>query len=636
MKQIILGTAGHIDHGKTALVKALTGTDTDRLKEEKERGITIELGFAHLDLPSGQAVGIVDVPGHERFVKNMVAGATGIDMVALVVAADEGIMPQTKEHLDICTLLGVTHGLVVLTKVDLVDEEWRELVTEDVAGFLTGTFLEGAPVVPVSAVTGEGLDDLLKALDDLAALVVPRREGGPFRLPADRVFTMRGFGTVITGTAASGRITVGSPVTIYPDGIQSKLRGLQVHNQDVTEARAGQRTAVNLPGLEKSDLARGMVVAEMDSLHPTTRLDVRLRLLAGAPRPLKHRRRVRLHAGTAEQLVTVVLLEGDQVEPGDEALAQLRLPHPLAVLPGDRFVLRSESPITTIGGGVFLDVDPPVHRRRDAGVIAGLNGLAAFEPEFAVVYHLAQAGARGLSQADLKRRLGLTAAALTKVVDALASAGRIVRFDPEQHRFVTAETLDRLADEVAAILDKFHGENPLQAGIKREELRSRLAGAHRQIEARLFGKLMDRMTKAGRIVAEKDLVRAAGHEVRLGADTAATRDKVLAMYRQAGLAPPYVKEVAAALPGAEEVIRLAAEDGTLVKVKPDLFYDTAVLAGLKDNVRAFFREHEKMSAADFKDLTGLSRKWVIPLLEYFDSTRFTMRLGDHRILREQG
>jgi selenocysteine-specific elongation factor len=635
MKQIILGTAGHIDHGKTALVKALTGTDTDRLKEEKERGITIELGFARLDLPSGQALGIVDVPGHERFVKNMVAGASGIDIVALVVAADEGIMPQTKEHLDICSLLGVDQGLVVLTKIDLVDDEWLELVTDDVTTFLAGTFLEGAPLVGVSALTGQGLDELRRVLDELAAEVVPRREGGPFRLPADRVFTMRGFGTVITGTAVSGRITVGSPVTVYPEQIPSKIRGLQVHNQDVTEARAGQRTAINLQGLEKSDLARGMVVAEMDSMHPTTRLDVRLRLLPGAPRPLKHRRRVRLHAGTTEQLVTVILLEGDQVEPGAEALAQLRSPQPLAVLPGDRFVLRSESPITTIGGGVFLNVAPPVHRRRDQAVIDGLTGLAGFDPEFAVEYHLGHAQTQGLSQADLKKRLGLTDSLFTKILDSLASGGRIVRFDPEQRRFVTARTLDKLAEEATAILEKFHQDNPLQAGIKREELRSRLAGRFRQIEAKLFGKLMDRMTKAGAVAAEKDLVRAAGHEVRLGADAAATRDKVVEMYRQAGLAPPFVKEVAAAHPGAEEVIRLAAEEGDLVKVKPDLFYDASALARLKDDVRTFFQKSEKMSASDFKDLTGLSRKWAIPLLEYFDSNRFTMRLGDHRILRDK-
>ncbi|MBU0514531.1 MAG: selenocysteine-specific translation elongation factor [Proteobacteria bacterium] len=635
MKQIILGTAGHIDHGKTSLVKALTGTDTDRLKEEKERGITIELGFARLELPSGQVVGIVDVPGHERFVKNMVAGASGVDLVALVVAADEGVMPQTREHMDICSLLGVELGLVVLTKIDLVDEEWLELVTEDVASYLAGTFLDGAPIMPVSAQTGQGLGDLLQALDDLAARVSPKRDWGPFRLPADRVFTMRGFGTVLTGTALSGSVETGRPVTVYPEGISSRIRGLQVHGREVTEGRAGQRTAINLQGLEKSDLARGMVVADPDSMYPSTRLDVHFRLLPGAPRPLKHRRRVRLHAGTAEQLVTVILLDRDQVEPGDEIFAQLRLPGPLAVFPGDRFVLRSESPITTIGGGVFLDVAPPIHKRRNPDVMAGLERLRGLEPEFAVVYHLDHAGPVGLGQDDLGRRLGLTPGPLTKVLEPLRSSGRIVRFDAEKNRYVGAGALDDLGSEAAGILRRFHRQNPLQAGIKREELRSRLAGRNRELDPKLFGRLLDRLTKEGRVAADKDLVRLADHEVRLGAGTAQTKDEVLALYRRAGLAPPYLKEVAAQHLGARDVVRLAVEAGELIKVKPELFYDAGVMDRLKDDVRKFFAQNEKMSAGDLKDLTGLSRKYIIPLLEFFDSTRFTMRLGDHRVLRHK-
>ena len=376
MKQVILGTAGHIDHGKTTLIKGLTGIDTDRLKEEKERGITIELGFAHLSLPSGQVLGIVDVPGHEKFVKNMVAGATGIDIVALVIAADEGVMPQTREHLEICQLLRVKRGLVVLTKVDMVDQEWIELVKDDVSSFLAGTFLADAPILEVSAVTGKGLQELTDLLDAMVKEVPEREAGNFFRLPVDRVFTMKGFGTVITGTTMSGSIKTGDEVTVYPQGLESRIRGIQVHNMEVNEVSAGLRTAINLQGLEKEELQRGNVVATKDSLRQTRMVDVVFHLLASAPRKLKNRSIVRFHAGTAEIISTIVLLDRDELTPGQTCFAEIRLEEPTAVMSHDRYVLRSYSPVRTIGGGEILNALAQRKKRLSETTLSELKVLS--------------------------------------------------------------------------------------------------------------------------------------------------------------------------------------------------------------------------------------------------------------------
>ncbi|MFA5112621.1 MAG: selenocysteine-specific translation elongation factor, partial [Desulfobaccales bacterium] len=370
---IILGTAGHIDHGKSALIKALTGTDPDRLKEEKLRGITIELGFAELQLPGGQHLGIVDVPGHERFVRHMVAGATGMDLVALVIAADEGVMPQTREHLEICQLLKVKQGLVVLTKVDLVEDDWLELVEEEVREALKGTFLEGAPILPFSAVTGFGKDELLKALGELADQVPPKPVSGIFRLPIDRVFTIKGFGTVVTGTAISGSLKVADAVTIYPPGFKAKVRGLQVHGQSVERALAGNRTAINLQGLEKEELDRGMVVAPTGAMVASRRLDAFLEILSSAPRPLKHRQAVRLHTGTSERVAMPLILDADDMPPGASGYVQFFLREPLALKPGDRLVIRSFSPAFTWGGGQVLHVNPTRHKRHNPEVLSHLK-----------------------------------------------------------------------------------------------------------------------------------------------------------------------------------------------------------------------------------------------------------------------
>ena len=390
---IILGTAGHIDHGKTSLIKALTGVNTDRLKEEKIRGITIELGFASLTLPSGQRIGIVDVPGHERFVRHMLAGASGMDLVALIIAADEGVMPQTREHLEICQLLNVKRGLVVLTKIDMVEEEWLELVEEDVRNFLAGTFLDGAPIIRFSALTGQGKTALLETLGKLCADIQPKPVTGIFRLPVDRVFTIKGFGTVVTGTAISGRVRVGDLVEVYPPQFKARVRNIQVHDENVEEALAGSRTAINLQGIDKLDLERGMVVATPEALLASQRLDARLDILPSAIRPLKNRREVRLHTGTSEELATVILLSQDELPPGESGLVQFRLSAPLAVKPFDRFVIRNVSPALTIGGGHFLHISPPKHRRLQEGVIKDLEFLEKCSEAERIAFHLA--GIRG-------------------------------------------------------------------------------------------------------------------------------------------------------------------------------------------------------------------------------------------------
>ena len=421
MKQIVLGSAGHIDHRKTSLVKALTGTDTDRLKEEKARGITIELGFAFLDLPSGQRLGIVDVPGHEKFVKNMVAGATGIDLVALVIAADEGVMPQTREHLDICSLLDVRTGLVVLTKTDMVDEEWLGLVQEDVAEYLEGTFLAGAPIVPVSSTTRQGIDEMVRVLDEMVSTLDERPAFGPWRLPVDRVFTMKGFGTVITGTAVGGAVSIGQEVEIYPRDIKAKVRGLQVHNQEVQEARRGQRTAVNLQGVEKAVIERGDVVATPGSLQPSLWLDLECSALKDMLRPLKNRAPIRFHTGTGEIMGRVMFLDRDDLKPGEHCYCQVRLESPVAVMAGDRYVLRSYSPVATVAGGTILHPHPGRHKRRRPEIIEDLRTLQLGSPAERIAVHARLAGEAGITAGELVRLVNLPGKDLERLLTELSS-----------------------------------------------------------------------------------------------------------------------------------------------------------------------------------------------------------------------
>jgi selenocysteine-specific elongation factor len=632
---VILGTAGHIDHGKSALIKALTGTDPDRLKEEKLRGITIELGFAYLNLPTGQRLGIVDVPGHERFVRHMVAGATGMDLVALVIAADEGVMPQTREHLEICQLLKVKQGLVVLTKIDLVEEDWLELVAEEVREALKGNFLEDAPLVRFSAVTGAGKAELLATLAELAAQVPPKPGSGIFRLPIDRVFTIKGFGTVVTGTAISGHLKVGDAVMVYPPAFKAKVRGLQVHGAAVEEALAGNRTAVNLQGLEKEELERGMVVAPPGALISSRRLDVYLNILASAPRPLKHRQAVRLHTGTAERVGMPLLLDAEELAPGASGYVQFFLREPLALKPGDRFVIRSFSPAFTWGGGVILHVNPVRHKRFQEPLLTGLQTLEQGSPESVLSFYLEEAGAAGRSREELTALLPWDPGELANLLNTMVSKGQAFLYDQENRRYVLTKTVQDLEQQIRGQLTAYHRQNPLKPGLSKEELRRKLPP---QMEVRLFNHLLSSLSQKGLVLVEKDLVRLSGHKVTLAGAQEDQVNLLEALYRRSRLSPPTLKEAAAALttplPQAQQLLRVLVNQGRLVKVKEDLYFHQEAMADLKAALVDFLKTNQEITVVQFKDLTQTSRKFTIPLLEYFDSQRVTVRVGETRRLRE--
>lgn len=636
MKKIILGTAGHIDHGKTSLIKAVTGTNTDRLKEEQKRGITIELGFAALDLPSGRHLGIIDVPGHEKFVKNMVAGATGIDIVAMVIAADEGVMPQTREHMEICTLLGVKHGLVVLTKIDMVDEEWLELVTEDIREFTIGTFLEDAPVVPVSAVSGRGLPRFIDALDSLSEGVPERSASGLFRLPVDRVFTMKGFGTVITGTLISGRIAVGETIMIYPGKITSKVRGLQVHNQSQETAEAGMRTAINFQGLEKAAINRGDMIARENTLIPSYMVDLELHYLASNKKPIKSRTQVRFHTGTSESMGNLILLDREELSPGQACPAQIRLEEPVSLIRDDRFVVRSYSPVRTIGGGKVLNPIPVKHKRFQQEIIDGLKGLIDAPPEDIIDYQARMAGPTGVTFAELLLMTNLPEKALTTTIGSLLNTQAMILVDKENRTYVHQRIFDRLKTLSMDVLDRYHRTNPLKPGISKEELKSKFP---RQARGKLFTQVLNRMIKDRQLILEDDTVRLAAHTVSLQVDQEDLKQRILDVYRQSRLTPPYFREIVKNLDvdakTAKAVLALLVGEGSLIKVKEDLYYDHRAVEKLKDELVGYLVEKGEISTPEFKDMTGASRKYVIPLIEHFDAINLTIRVGDIRKLRKR-
>lgn len=632
MKQIILGTAGHIDHGKTSLVKALTGIDTDRLKEEKERGITIELGFAYLDLPNGQRLGIIDVPGHERFIKNMVAGASTIDLVALIIAADEGVMPQTREHLDICSILGIKKGLVALTKIDMVEEDWLDLVQEDIKEFLKGTFLEEAPIIPVSSSTGQGIPELIALLERQSAEVEERSSAGIFRLPVDRVFTMRGFGTVITGTAISGSLSVGDQVTLYPQEIQAKVRGIQVHNQDAEQVRAGLRTAINLQGIEKATVNRGDVVASALGLHSTVLLDLRLRLLKSLQKPLKHRSQIRFHSGTSEILGRVLLLEGEEIKPGESGFCQIRLTEPLALLPGDLAVIRSYSPVQTIGGAEVLNVMPTKHKRFNADVQDQLRILQTGLDAEKAALQILLAGARGMARQKLGRVLPLPSKKIDEILKDLLSQKILIQWDKENKHIIHQQEFSKLSQAINQELTGYHQANPLKPGLLKEELKSRLP----QIgETKLFNFILNHLAEQGVLVQEKELVRLSGHKVQLKEDQQAVQDALEKVYLTSGLQPPYFKELIEQFSKGQprQVLELMVKEGKLVKVKEDLYFHKQPVEALKQKLIQWLKEKGEITTPEFKDLTQTSRKYTIPLLEYFDALQVTMRVDDRRLLR---
>ncbi len=633
MRHLIIGTAGHIDHGKTALVKALTGTDTDRLKEEKERGISIELGFAFLTLPDGAQAGIVDVPGHERFVKTMLAGVGGIDLVILVIAADEGVMPQTREHLHICELLQVKRGLVALTKADLVDAEWLEMVRADIAEALRGTFLAGSPVVPCSAVTGQGLPALLEAIQAQAAAAEPKRTEGTLRLPIDRVFTIRGFGTVITGTLWSGTLAMGDEVAILPMDLRSRVRRLQVHGETVERALAGQRTAVNLPGLEVSQIERGDVLCLPGTLRASELFDATLSLLADAPRPLLNRARIRFHLGTCERLARVVLLDREELQPGDETSVHLRLESPSAALPRDRYVIRSYSPAVTIGGGSILDPNPPRERRSRAKVIEHLRILERGSATDRVERHLLAAGFMPVTSEDLRARTDLEPAAVADSLrELVAKNSAVLVGNKGEAGALHAERVAQLEREILGRLAEFHAKEPLKDGLAKEELRSKLPP---RLTPATFGWILTRLMEARKIAVARDKVRLAEHRPTLSAAEEELKAKIEAAYRTAAFQPSTPEGVLAGFQAerklGQAVFRRLVDDGILVRVKEDIFLHRDWYQEMRQRVLGHFQTQSSINVGTMKDLFGVSRKYAIPFLEHLDDVRVTRRQGDERV-----
>lgn len=618
MKNIIIGTAGHIDHGKTALVRALTGIDTDRLKEEKQRGISIDLGFAHLQLSSTIRLGLVDVPGHERFIKNMLAGVSGIDAVLFVIASDESIKPQTREHFDICMLLGVRKGIVVLTKSDLTEGDLLELARLEAAEFVRGSFLEDAPIVAVSAATGAGLDELRAEMAKLAATIAEKDSSQYFRLPVDRAFAMRGFGTVVTGTLVSGSVHVDQEIELHPARKRVRVRGIQVHGAAVQQATAGQRTALNLAGVDLTDLARGMTLAEAGRFETTTRIDCALQLLPSA-KPLKHRSPVHLHAGTAEVEAEVRRLSGtDPIAPGSREYVRLVLSEPLLLLPGDRFIIRKFSPVITIGGGVVLDIAPP---RR-----APLKRLETLEtaPLADRIALLARESRYGMSMAELVTRTGLMESDLHKA----ASAATLVVLDTPHFWLLDPNWVSKTLEALHEHLKQFHRQNPLLAGVSKEELRSKfLPGAPPW--------LMDALlVRTKTLAADGETVRLSSHKLALKQDEAEATAKIENAFRSAGLATPAVHEVLAKSgvdpARARTLLQLMLRDKRLVRVSDELVFHASAMKSLRDLLAQ--KKGLQFAVPEFKDWTGISRKYAIPLLEYLDRERITRREGDSRIV----
>jgi selenocysteine-specific elongation factor len=633
MKHLILGTAGHIDHGKTSLVKALTGVDTDRLKEEKARGITIELGFAHLDL-DGYRLGIVDVPGHERFIRTMVAGVGGMDLVLLVIAADEGIMPQTREHLEICRLLGVKHGLVALTKADLVDPEWLGLVTEEVKQFIAGSFLADAPVLPVSSRTGEGLPALKSELERLAAAVEPKRPEGFFRLPVDRVFTVTGFGTVVTGTLLSGEIRTGDAVELLPSGIRCKVRGIETHGSRGDIGVAGQRVAVNLQGVEHERLARGDVLVPEGIYRTTRSVDVALHHLPSEEKPLRNRTILRLHSATYEVPAQVILLDRDRLSPGDSAYCRIRPATPVLLLPGDPFILRSSSANTTLGGGRVLDPSPPGRRRRAPEALELLRALEGDEESEKIRLLVASSLLSGLGVEEIARRTGISPRRLEALLSQLLSSGEIVQAVREPRIFVSRAAFGSLKEKIQAELQGYLNENPLKDGIGKEELKSRLP---RRSDPRFFGPLLSALEKEGKAVVERELVKLPGRKGAASAGESGLQTGIAEALRRGGAEPPTIREYCDRFRCTEkaalEHLNFLSRTGTAVKVKSDLFYHAESLAAIREKLVSFLQAKGEISPQEFRDLTGLSRKYMIPLLEFFDGERLTIRVGEKRVLR---
>jgi selenocysteine-specific elongation factor len=632
MKYIILGTAGHIDHGKSSLVKALTGTDPDRLKEEKERGITLDLGFASLDLPGGNRLGIVDVPGHEGLIKNMLAGVGGMDIVMLVIAADEGVMPQTREHLAICDLLHVKKGLIVLTKMDMVDKDWLVLVQDEVRDFVKGTFLEKSPLVAVSSKTGENLPALLQELARISTEVTPKSSNGILRLPIDRVFTMKGFGTVITGTLLSGTISAEQEVEVLPRGIKTKVRGVQSHNQAVPRGVAGQRIAVNLQGVEKDQLSRGDTIVSAGFFKPTKTLDAKLELLKQAPRGLKTGSRIRFYNSTQEAIGRITVLGSNILAPGEEACVQLRLEQPVIVQQGDRYILRFYSPMETLGGGMVLN--PHTRRHKNATMQESLKNLGVLETgtlddRLALLVH-----GKGLTGMDEPEAIGTIASDKPEIASSLASLAQkkiVLRID---NLYVHSSHVAALEKKVLDLIKHYHVENPLKPGLDKEELKGML---RMRLNPKVLNMTVDSLVKKNQLAAEGSKLRVPGFKPANSAVNDEVKNRIVDAIKKGGTQPPVREELPALFSisekDAKDLLKLLADEGRTIRINDSLHLDKDVVETIRADLKKHLEEKKEITMAEFRDLARTSRKFAVPIMEYFDSQKVTQRVGDKRVLR---
>jgi len=626
---VVIGTAGHIDHGKSALVRALTGTDPDRLKEEQERGMTTDLGFAFL----GDEITVIDVPGHERFVRHMLAGASTIDLVILVVAADDGVMPQTREHFEICRLMGIRRGLVAINKADLADSDMLELVRLDVAELIRGSFLEDAPVIPVSALTGQGVIELRQAILDLARQVPAKPDRGVFRMPIDRNFVMRGFGTVVAGTVLSGAARVGDRLELLPEVREVRLRGIQKHGRPAESAGLGERAALNLQGIEREAAMRGSVLATPGYYTPTDMFNGWVYYLKDAGRPLRNLTRLKLHIGTAEVMARVLLIDAKELEPGREALVQCRVEEPVVCDWNDHFVLRAFAPQQTVGGGVVLEANPDKERRFDATAIARLKALRTGEAGSVLEQYLVKARFEARSLAQATKDLALADADAGKMLDVLAKTAKVRRLQFESKEYLVHEQawVDARAT-VLAVLEKFHKESPFRMGIRRSELRAK-AG----LSLPVFETLLSGLVAAGQLAIQEDRVRLASHSLKLGPAEQKQFDRVEALYLETGFATPPLPEALAGVEKklAERVRAALLESGRLVDVGESVVLHRVVVRQAEEKIRGLFSSKSELTASEIRQELGTSRKYLIPLLNYFDSRGLTQRKGEVRILRQR-
>lgn len=634
MKYIVVGTAGHVDHGKTALIKALTGIDTDRLKEEKERGMSIDLGFAYLNLPNDICAEIIDVPGHEHFIKNMLAGVGFLDLALLVIAANEGVMPQTKEHLDILKLLAVKKGIIVLTKIDLVDKEWLSLVSENVKEITKNTFFENAPIIYVSSITGEGLEKLKQIISELAQEIEPRNISLPFRLPVDRVFKMEGFGTVVTGTLVSGTLKLDDPVEVLPQRIKSRVRQLQSHKGKINQAVAGQRLGINLAGIKLEEISRGDLLAQPGYLSPTNLLDVHLQILPNLPRSLVNRTRVRIYLGTDEYFGRVKILDKNELKPGEEGYVQLQLEKLTAALKNDHFILRFYSPLLTIGGGKILDAHPLKHKRFQEEVVRKLTTYEKGSSEELVEQILLSGKNKIFSLQEITKMSNLSDEEIKNILSNLNKENKIVRLEKPE-RIIHQQQLQNLKEKIVDLLQELHQKQPIRLNLSKEEIKTKISGEE------IFDFILNELVKEKKIILEKDKVRLAEHQPKFSPEEEKIKKEIENVCLKGEFAPPTLEEIKTYLScnknispeeNIETVISSLIEMGTLVKLEEGFFIHKEALEKAKRILQNYLSKEKEITVSQYRQILNSSRKYTLPILQYFDTIKFTKRIGDKRVL----